>query len=68
MNLAAEEIEREWEREKNVDVYRMIAIVENPVLERYGSMVLQRIAPKPRTRMNLRWYSESLTLKSLHQS
>jgi hypothetical protein len=59
MKLAAEEIEREWEREKNVDVYRMIAIVENPVLERYGSRVLQRVAPKPRTRMNLRWYSKS---------
>jgi len=56
--LAAEEIEREWEREKNVDVYRMIAIVENPVLERYGSIVLQRVAPRPRTRMNLRWYSK----------
>jgi len=58
MKLAAEEIEREWEREKNVDVYRMIAIVENPVLERYGSIVLQRVAPRPRTRMNLRWYSK----------
>jgi len=60
MKLAAEEVEREWEREKNIDVYRMIAIVEDPVLERYGSMVLQRVAPKPRTRMNLRWYSEPI--------
>jgi hypothetical protein len=65
MILAAEEIEREWEREKTMDVYRMVAIVENPVLERYGSMVLQRVAPKPRTRMNLRWYSKSTCHTSL---
>jgi hypothetical protein len=64
MRIAAEEIEREWEREKTMDVYRMVAIVENPVLERYGSAVLQRVAPKARTRMNLRWYSKSSNLIS----
>lgn len=68
MNLAAEEIEREWEREKNVNVYRMIAIVQNPVLERYGSMVLQRVAPKPRKRMNLRWYSKSIHLTNTNKA
>lgn len=58
MQQAAEEIEREWEREKTMDVYRVVAIVENPVLEHYGSRVLERVAPNQRTRMNLRWYSE----------
>lgn len=59
MRLAAEEIEREWQREKTMDVCQVIAIVENPVLERYGSMVLHRVAPKARTRMNLRGYCKS---------
>lgn len=59
MRQAAEEIEREWERENTMDVYRVVAIVENPVLEHYGSRVLERVAPNQRTRVNLRWYSES---------
>lgn len=53
-----EEVEREWEREGSRDAWRVVAIVENPVLERYGSRILERVAPSPRTKTNLRWLCE----------
>jgi hypothetical protein len=68
MQQAAEEIEREWREEKTMDVYRVVAIVENPVLEHYGSKILERVAPNERARLNLRWYSESLHISSVSPS
>ena len=56
---AVETIEEEWERDGRKDAWRCVAVVENPVLEKYGSPVLTRLAPSRRTRTNLRWYSMS---------
>jgi hypothetical protein len=56
-----EVVEQEWRREgRGVDAWRMVAIVEHPVLEKYGSRVLERVAPAPRTRGNLRWLCKCL--------
>jgi hypothetical protein len=41
-----------------MDAWRMVAIVEHPMLEKYGSRVLERVAPAPHMRTNLRWLGE----------
>ena len=58
MKSTVDAVEAEWRREGTKDPWRMVAIVEHPVLEKYGSVVLERIAPAPRTRTNLRWFCE----------
>ena len=55
MKNTVDEVEAKWRREGPSDPWRMVAIVEHPILERYGSAVLQRVAPAQRTRTNLRW-------------
>jgi len=50
-----DEVEVELQREGMKDPWRMVAIVEHPVLERYGSAGLTMLAPAKRTRTNLRW-------------
>ena len=54
-----ETIEDEWKDEGRSDAWRAVAVVENPVLEKYGSPILRRLSPKTRTRTNMRWYRES---------
>jgi hypothetical protein len=53
-------VEEEWElQDGRMDAWRMVNVVEHPMLEKYGSRVLARVAPAPRTRTNLRWLGES---------
>ncbi|WRT69250.1 uncharacterized protein IL334_006234 [Kwoniella shivajii] len=56
MKNTVEAVEDEWRRENNVDAWRMVAIVENPMLEKYSSNILERMAPSNRMRRNLRWF------------
>jgi hypothetical protein len=59
-------VEAEWRRDGPRDAWRTVAIVEHPILERYGSPILNRIAPAERTRRNIRWYRE-FDLISFHE-
>ncbi len=63
MKSTVEEVEAEWRIEGTRDPWRVVAIVEHPVLERHGSAVLERIAPANRTRTNLRWFCEPIRLR-----
>ncbi|WWD06927.1 hypothetical protein V865_005024 [Kwoniella europaea PYCC6329] len=56
MKNAVEAVEDEWRRENTVDAWRVVAIVENPVLEKYSSGLLGRVTKSSRTRTNLRWF------------
>lgn len=58
LNDTVETMEDEWKAEGQRDGWRAVAVVENPVLERYGSPILRRMARKERTRRNTRWYCE----------
>jgi hypothetical protein len=58
MKNTVEAVEAEWQRGGPADAWRMVAIVEHPILERYGSVVLERVVPQERLRRNLRWYRE----------
>ncbi|ORY24192.1 hypothetical protein BCR39DRAFT_582344 [Naematelia encephala] len=49
-------IEDEWARTGSRDPWRVVAIVEHPVLERYGTAILHRLTLAERTRTNIRWY------------
>ena len=53
-------VEDEWKREGTRDAWRVVAVVEHPIAEKYGSPVLHRMTSNPRTRANLRWYSKSI--------
>lgn len=53
-----EAVEDEWKHDDQKDAWRIVAIVENPVLEKYGTPILNRVAPNKQTRTNLRWYSK----------
>ncbi|WVQ81342.1 hypothetical protein IAT38_003465 [Cryptococcus sp. DSM 104549] len=56
MKNTVEAVEDEWRREGRADAWRMVAIVEHPVLEKYSSQILERLAPRARTRTNMRWF------------
>ncbi|WVQ74452.1 hypothetical protein IAR50_004053 [Cryptococcus sp. DSM 104548] len=60
MKDTVEAIEEEWQRDGRSDAWRMVAIVEHPVLEHYSSCVLNRVSKKPRTRSNIRWFMSYL--------
>lgn len=51
-------VEVEWAREGRTDAWRVVSIVEHPMLERYGSPILRRVTRSDRTRTNIRWYCE----------
>ena len=57
-----EEVEQEWKRDdalgKERDAWKTVAIVEHPILEKYGTRVLDRFAKRERTKTNIRWYCE----------
>ena len=55
LKMVVDEMEVEWQREGIRDAWTTVAIVEHPMLERYGNPVLQRVAPAQGTRRNLRW-------------
>jgi len=59
-----ETIEEEWQRKGKKDAWRAVAIVENPILEKYGSPILRRLAPHQRRRTNMRWYRELVVLNA----
>ncbi|WVW79544.1 hypothetical protein I302_101513 [Kwoniella bestiolae CBS 10118] len=56
MKNAVEAVEDEWRRENTVDAWRMVSIVENPMLEKYSGSILGRVTKSNRTRTNLRWF------------
>ncbi|WVF65374.1 hypothetical protein IAT40_000101 [Kwoniella sp. CBS 6097] len=56
MQATVDAVEDEWRRENTVDAWRMVAIVEHPMLEKYASGIITRVAPSQRTRTNLRWF------------
>ncbi|KAK4685364.1 hypothetical protein P7C73_g4789, partial [Tremellales sp. Uapishka_1] len=56
MRDRVETLEEEWAREGKMDSWRVVAVVEHPILEKYGSRVLKRVTSSPKTRTNLRWY------------
>lgn len=53
MKDTVDAIEEEWDRDGKSDAWRMVAIVEHPVLERYSGNFLGKITKLPRTRTNL---------------
>ena len=55
LKTTVDEVEAEYLRAGTTDPWRVVTIVEHPVLERYGSAILSRIAPA-RTTMNIRWF------------
>lgn len=58
MKETVEAVEDEWRREGIQDAWRVVAIVEHPVIEKYGTGLLHRATQNPRTRTNIRWFSE----------
>ncbi|AAW44262.2 plasma membrane fusion-related protein, putative [Cryptococcus deneoformans JEC21] len=56
MKDTVDAVNEEWDRDGKSDAWRMVAIVEHPVLERYSGTFLGKIAKMPRTRTNLRWF------------
>ena len=60
MQSTIDAVEDEWKRNNSRDAWRMVAIVEHPVLEKYGSRILERLTPATRTRTNIRWLRNSL--------
>ncbi|ODN97311.1 plasma membrane fusion protein PRM1 [Cryptococcus wingfieldii CBS 7118] len=60
MKDTVETIQEEWQHDGRSDAWRMVAIVEHPVLERYSSHVLNRVSKSPRTRTNIRWFMSYL--------
>ena len=62
MKDMVETVEDEWKRDNGKkDAWRVVAIVEHPMLEKYGTTILHRITRNPDTRSNLRWYSKYTT-------
>ena len=53
---SVETVQSEWKEEGRADAWRAVAVIENPMLEKYGSPALRRLARKERTRRNARWY------------
>lgn len=59
MRSQVEAVEQEWQRSgKAGDGWKMVAIVEHPMLERYATGAVQRLASSDRGRRNWRWFSE----------
>lgn len=56
MKDTIDSIEQEWHRDGKSDAWRMVAIVEHPMLERYSGTFLGKIAKTPRMRTNIRWF------------
>lgn len=56
MKDTIDSIEQELHREGESDAWRMVAIVEHPVLERYSGTFLGKVAKTPRMRTNIRWF------------
>ncbi|WWC63812.1 uncharacterized protein I303_106417 [Kwoniella dejecticola CBS 10117] len=56
-----EAVEDECRRENTVDAWRMVAIVEHPMLEKYSGNILGRVTRSNRTRTNLRWFLSYLS-------
>jgi hypothetical protein len=63
MKETVEAVEDEWRREGTQDAWRVVAIVEHPVIEKYGTGLLHRATQNPRTRTNIRWFSEYILLQ-----
>ncbi|KAK8844146.1 hypothetical protein IAR55_006940 [Kwoniella newhampshirensis] len=61
MRNTVETVEEEWSRDGQADAWRMVAIVEHPILEKYSGGIIDRIAPAPRTRTNVRWFLSYLS-------
>lgn len=56
MKDTIDSIEQEWHRDGKSDAWRMVAIVEHPMLERYSGTFLGKIAKTPHMRTNIRWF------------
>ena len=57
-----ETVEEDWKRDDARDAWRVVAIVEHPLLERYGRRVFDRFKMGETAEMNTRWYRELSTL------
>ncbi|WVR08903.1 hypothetical protein IAU60_005962 [Kwoniella sp. DSM 27419] len=55
MSDTVDTVETEWRRDNAVDAWRVVAIVEHPVLEKYSGGLLQKANASPRTKTNVRW-------------
>lgn len=52
-----EAVESEWaSTRERPDAWTVVAVVEHPVMERWGRPVLDKLRVAPRTRSNLRWF------------
>ena len=51
-------VEDEWVRHGGKDAWRVVSVVEHPMLERCGSRIVDRLAEDDRARTNVRWYRE----------
>ncbi|WWC72883.1 uncharacterized protein I206_106847 [Kwoniella pini CBS 10737] len=61
MKNTVEVVEDEWRREGKIDAWRIVSIVEHPILEKYSSGILSRLTRSNRTRTNLRWFLSYLS-------
>ena len=57
MTQTVEAVQTEMDRGQT-SAWRMVAVVEHPMLERYGTRILDRFTRQERTRNNIRWFCE----------
>lgn len=55
MKQTVEAVQMEMDRGQT-SAWRMVAVVEHPILERYGTRILDRFTQQDRTRNNIRWF------------
>ena len=59
MRKTVDAVEEDWARDdKHRDAWRVVAIVEHPILERYGRRVFDRLHMSRTAETNTRWYRE----------
>ena len=62
MKERVQEVEQEWEHGELRDGWRMVAVVEHPLLERYTSKSVKKLARSERGQTNWRWFREYTSL------
>ena len=62
--LMEEIVERQVRQGRKVDGLRLVQMVEYPVVEKYGGMVVKKVTRTDETNDNLRWFCESFCVKS----
>ncbi|EIW65808.1 hypothetical protein TREMEDRAFT_35889 [Tremella mesenterica DSM 1558] len=59
MKDTVDAVQQQWDRGQR-NAWRMVAVVEHPVLDKYSSRVLDRFFHTERTKNNLRWFASYL--------